>query len=190
MCHATRLRLVAGRKYRIRLDLNEGPEGEWFDKGRRTDAAGFAADGRIHLAASPLKRWWRENWFQPIARIGEVGNYEHALQPVAPLPLLRPDATCPAAHEKRQAAWSHDIRSPAPPEFKQAQIECDDRLGIRPSRVLISDITADATGELFLYVNDAVLALPRRMNPFYPNNSGTAKVSVTRILATETIDAP
>jgi uncharacterized protein (DUF2235 family) len=184
MCHATKLRLVAGGKYRIRLEVNEGPDSEWFDKGRRTDVAGFAADGWRHWSASPLKRWWRENWFQPIARIGEVGNYEHVLQPVAPLPLLRSNDKCPAADEKRQAAWNADIRSPAPAEFKQAQIECDSQLGVRPSRVLISDITADATGELFLYVNDAVLTLPGRTNMFYDNNSGTAKVTVTRILAT------
>src|SRR5215813_13945095 len=96
--------------------------------------AGFAADSWRHLSASPLKRWWRENWFQPIARIGEVGNYEHVLQPAAPLPLLRPSEPCPAANEQRQAAWNADIPSPASAEFKQAQIACDSELGIRPSR--------------------------------------------------------
>ncbi len=80
MCHATNLRLVAGRKYRIRLDMDDGIEGDWFDKARHTDVAGFAADDWRHFLASPLKRWWRENWFQPIARIGETGNYEHVLQ--------------------------------------------------------------------------------------------------------------
>ena len=81
MCHATGLRLVAGRKYRIRLDMEGGPDGEWFDQGRRVDVAGFSADSWRHYSATPLKRWWRENWFQPIARIGEVGNYEHVLKP-------------------------------------------------------------------------------------------------------------
>jgi uncharacterized protein (DUF2235 family) len=189
ICHATKLRLVAGRKYRIRLDMDEGPDGEWFDKDRRTDVAGFTSDGWRHLSASPLKRWWRENWFQPIARIGEVGNYEHVLQPVAPLPVLRSNDECPAADEKRQAAWNADIPSPVPAEFKKAQIECDNQLGVRPARVLISDITADATGELFLYVNDAVLTLSGRTNMFYRNNSGTAKVTVTRILATTVIES-
>jgi hypothetical protein len=59
---------------------------------------------------------------------------------------------------------------------------------VRPSRVLISDITADATGELFLYVNDAVLTWPGRTKMFYSNNRGTAKVTVTRILAPTIID--
>lgn len=184
MCHATGLRLVAGRQYRIRLEIDQGLDKEWFDKGRRTDVAGFTADNWWHFVASPLKRWWRENWFQPIARIGEIGNYEHALRPAAPLPILRSDGQCLAADEKRRAAWNTDITSPASDELKKSQIECDGKLGIRPSRVLIADITADATGELFLFVNDAVLILPGREDIFYRNNSGTAKVTVTRILAT------
>jgi hypothetical protein len=54
--------------------------------------------------------------------------------------------------------------------------------------VLIVDITADATEELFLYVNDAVLTLPGLTNVFYRNNSGTAQVTVTRILVTPVIE--
>jgi uncharacterized protein (DUF2235 family) len=189
ICHATKLRLIAGRQYRIQLDIDEGPGGEWFDKGRRTDVAGFSADDWLHLAASPLKRWWREVWFQPIARIGEVGNYEHVLRPVAPLPVLRSNEECSEADKKRAAAWDDDIPSPAPTEFKNEQIACDNQLGARPSRVLISDITADATGELFLYVNDAVLTWPGRTGMFYRNNGGTAKVTVKRILAMPVIES-
>ena len=68
--------------------MERGPDGEWFDQGRRVDVAGFAADDWHHYSATPLKRWWRENWFQPIARIGEVGNYEHVLRPAEPLPVV------------------------------------------------------------------------------------------------------
>lgn len=186
MCHATGLRLVAGRQYRVRLDLDQDPAGEWFDKSRRADVVGFGTGGR-HVVASPLKRWWRENWFQPIARIGEVGNYEHVLRPAAPLPSLRP-SECPQAEAiRRQSAWNREVTPPASDEFKRAQIACDEGRGIRPTRVLISDITANATGELFLYVNDAVLTLPGLTDVFYRNNSGRAKVTVTRILATEVI---
>ena len=86
MCHATGLRLVAGGKYRIRLDMDTGVSGEWSDEGIRTDVASFTAESMRHYMASPLNRWCWENWFQPIARIGEIGNYEHVLQPAAPLP--------------------------------------------------------------------------------------------------------
>ena len=58
------------------------------------------------------------------------------------------------------------------------------------SHGLISDITANATGELFLYVNDAVLTLPGLTDVFYKNNSGKAKVTVTRIMAEEIVPPP
>jgi hypothetical protein len=183
LCHATGIRLVEGRKYRIRVEMDGGVDGEWFDKGMRADVAGIHAAGPAQYMAFPLKRWWRENWFQPVARIGTVGNYEHVLRPAAPLPLLS-SKICPAA-TKDLSIWDaiRDTPVPASTELKTARLECEKRKEIRPSRVLISDITANATGELFLYVNDAVLNLPRLTNVFYRNNSGTAKVTVTRVLA-------
>ena len=192
MCHATGLRLIVGRKYRIRLEMDEGVNGEWFDKGIRADVAGFPADGMRHYTASPLKRWWRENWFQPIARIGEVGNYEHVLQPDAPLPSVRFKDCRPPQEELSGLDAIKNTSLPAPEEFKKKQLDCEarDPKRFRPNRVLISDITADATGELFLYVNDAILTVPGLTNVFYRNNSGSAKVTVRRILATSLIEAP
>jgi hypothetical protein len=37
---------------------------------------------------------------------------------------------------------------------------------------------ADRGGEVFLYVNDAVIGLPWIYDSFYPNNGGKAKVSI------------
>ena len=48
MCHSTGFRLISGRKYRIRLDMDEGVNGEWFDKGIRANVAGFSADNMLH----------------------------------------------------------------------------------------------------------------------------------------------
>jgi hypothetical protein len=191
MCHATGLRLVAGRKYRIRLDMENGPDGEWFDQGQRVDVLGFAADSWRHYSATPLKRWWRENWFQPIARIGEVGNYEHILKPADPLPVVD-FKTCRPKRDAYPPMSSSikNIRTPATTDFKNEQLLCDQNAGRRPNRTLISDMTANATGELFLYVNDAVLTLPTLTDMFYNNNSGKAKVTVTRILADEIIPPP
>jgi hypothetical protein len=191
MCHATGLRLIDGRRYRIRLEMDEGVNGEWFDKRIRADVAGFPADSFRHYTASPLKRWWRENWFQPIARIGEVGNYEHVLYPNAPLPSVHFKDCRPP--QDGLSGWDAIKNTPLPAaeDFKRKQLDCEarDPKRFRPNRVLISDITADATGELFLYVNDAILTIPGLTKVFYENNSGTAKVTVTRILATSLIEA-
>ena len=54
-----------------------------------------------------LKHWWRENYFQPIARVGNIGNYEYPLHPAAPLPKVDFSA-CGKADAPR------DIESPAP----------------------------------------------------------------------------
>jgi hypothetical protein len=192
MCHATGLRLMFGGKYRIRLEMDEGVNGEWFDKGIRADVAGFAAQRMRQYMASPLKRWWRESWFQPVARIGEVGNYEHVLRPDAPLPSGHFEGCRPPQEELSGFAAIKNTPLPAPEDYKKQQLDCEARAPsrFRPTRVLISDITADATGELFLYVNDAILTFPGLTDVFYRNNSGTAKVTVTRILGTSVIEAP
>ena len=55
--------------------------------------------------------------------------------------------------------------------------------------MLIADITPDSTGELYIYVNDAVLFWDSRdHHKFYKNNSGKAKVTVTRTVAPVTVD--
>jgi hypothetical protein len=46
---------------------------------------------------------------------------------------------------------------------------------------LVADIKARRTGELFLYVNDAIVGLPRVAGAFYANNGGQAQVEVVRL---------
>ena len=124
---------MEGQRYRITLST----PGDWFDRYTRADVGGFATDNIRHLLATPLKRFWRENWFKPIARIDRVGNDEYVLSPPEPF-------------------------TPDP-------------------RVLRAEIKARSTGELFLYVNDAVLLWPGKSDLFYRNNSGTAQVLVENI---------
>ena len=73
-CDATGLVLIEGGRYRIKLTMTD----DWFDKNIRTDVAGFPSDGVRLYSATPLKRWWTKNWFLPVARIGQFGNYEYA----------------------------------------------------------------------------------------------------------------
>ena len=54
---------------------------------------------------------------------------------------------------------------------------------------LIADITPDSTGELYFYVNDAIRFWDSRdHHKFYKNNSGKAKITVTRTVAPATVD--
>jgi hypothetical protein len=59
----------------------------------------------------------------------------------------------------------------------------------------VSEFTAPAEGELYLYVNDAMLAIPfggPTVECFYANNSGKAKITVERFKTptTPTAQAP
>jgi hypothetical protein len=82
-----------------------------------------------------------------------------------------------------------DIPVPAKPEAMKEELDCEQREKIARNEKLIADITPDSTGELYVYVNDAVLFWDSRdHHKFYKNNSGKAKVTVTRTVAPATID--
>jgi uncharacterized protein (DUF2235 family) len=126
---------------------------EWIDRSIHTDIQGFPAFDALHWWATPLKRWWTANWFAPIARVGRYGNEEYALEPDA------------AYHQRQYTTGSPD--EPTPPE----------------RMVLVARITAKSSGELFLFVNDAIFTPPLPRAHFYSNNHGTATVKVERLPA-------
>ncbi len=164
-CWASGLVLEKGARYRIRLDLGE----EWFDGGHRADPGGFDSDTAVHVLGWGLKQSWRGKWFQPIARIGERGNDEYLLEPVAPFSQRdgykgRWHASDPCLPLDANTAKTAAVNEPTPAD----------------RRSMIAEITARRTGELFLYVNDALPLVGDRAC-FTRNNRGTAKVSVERV---------
>jgi uncharacterized protein (DUF2235 family) len=187
VCHPTGLSVVEGRRYRIALTMTN----EWFDKLLETDVGGFAASDPVHYLGLPFKRWWLKNWFEPIARIGPLGTYEFALDPEAPIPVVsfqscrQPDKPGLLFVERLR-----DIPRTIDETQKRASIACDQQDGLQPTRVLISDFRANSSGELFIYVNDAVLLWPGAIDFFYRNNSGSARVELKRIAADGIVEGP
>jgi uncharacterized protein (DUF2235 family) len=180
-CARTHLWLVAGRQYRIQIEPGKGADA-WFDRGTPADVTGLAANSGAHSAAIMLKRWWRERYFQPIARIGDIGNYEYPLHPASPLPKVDFSAcgTIDVVGPPEKAAEEPD---------RLKFLQCEKDAKINRNEVLISDITPDSTGELYIYVNDAVLFWDSKdHHRFYLNNNGKAKVTVTRTLAPAMVD--
>jgi hypothetical protein len=150
------------------------------------DVTGFGVNSVSHFFAMTLKRWWRENYFQPIARVGNIGNYEYPLKPAAPLPKVDFSA-CKAIS---QSAGPPDVESPAPVSARLEERACENKEGIRRNEVLIADIKPDSTGELYIYVNDAILFWDSpHHHTFYKNNSGKAKVTVTRTVAPAIVES-
>jgi len=50
-----------------------------------------------------------------------------------------------------------------------------------PRMTLVSDFVAQKTGELFLFVNDAMPLMFMRTDKHYSNNRGSAKITLSRV---------
>lgn len=122
------------------------------DRTIMTDIAGFKDASPIYLLALPIRRWWSADWFQPIARIGRSGIDTWALDSVDG------DIAIPVGAD---TAGDHPLR-----------------------KIYASNFTAHSDGELILYVNDAIAAIPfgKTITRFYENNTGKAKIRITRQL--------
>ena len=178
LCQGTGIAVTEGRRYRITMTIPS--DDDWFDKAIWTDVRGFPTDRIHHYLALPLKRWWTKNWFQPVARVGRKGNFEYALEPDQPLPDV-PLRSCDAPTEP-----GTKVSDPASPATRQAVKYCGGRILI-PARKLVAEFTPRIGGELFMYVNDALLLWPQKADLFYRNNSGTARVVISPVLAPEII---
>ncbi|MCE9549493.1 MAG: hypothetical protein K8R50_00505, partial [Betaproteobacteria bacterium] len=49
-------------------------------------------------------------------------------------------------------------------------------------KTLVAEFTAKTSGELYLYVNDAVILWPGKIDLFYGNNLGTGILTVERMM--------
>ncbi|MDB6143687.1 MAG: hypothetical protein JWP80_2731, partial [Pseudomonas sp.] len=151
-------------------EITLATDGDWFDVTERGDVGGFDTDTLVHFSAMLLRRYWFEPWFKPIARIGEGGDDEYVLNPVNPFAAHRYKNTmCPA-----EPRWQ-------PISGEKAACGMADDPTPTDRHTLVAKITARTSGELFLYVNDAVLAPPFDPKKYYSNNYGNAKVSVNRL---------
>jgi hypothetical protein len=164
LCWASGIRLEQGKRYCITLTIVD----DWLDRTERADVGGFRTNTLVHFNALLLRRRWGENWFKPIAKIGSTGREEHVLTSIPALPSMnyKAPADVPGSRfEKIPATSAAAIveNDPTPPDRKK----------------LAAELTPRNSGELFLFVNDAVLGIRRYAGLFYQNNRGSARVDVT-----------
>jgi uncharacterized protein (DUF2235 family) len=190
MCWASGLQVEKGRNYRIWIKIEE----PWFDRSFMAGANGFDRASGAHLVALPLRRWVTGGaWFQPVLRVGKEGVEEIALTELNglnadKLPRERFDAngrkqTLPSRLEDIKAykgKKEFGIFETIPAEDVAAARDVWRRQGL--AGVMVADFVAPASGEVFLYVNDAVQVLPLlgHYGRYYQNNSGTAEVKLQR----------
>src|SRR5262249_33101187 len=126
LCSPTGLKLAKGGTYRLRFTIPAGDP--WIDKKIPAGPKGVHPDD-VTLAMTagvPLRRRLTQPWFKPMARISNVGNDDYALNPKPSLP-------------EREIRASRGTKLPPPGDIS-----------------FESEIVARSSGELFLYVNDAV----------------------------------
>jgi uncharacterized protein (DUF2235 family) len=174
-CWASGAVLEDGARYRITL---ESPQDEgWFDLTGYADMGGVARQTLLQTSVSLAKRWWGQPYLKPIARIGTHGRTEFALDPVEPLgpaPMLRPHQQADYDSLMEQCGWCCGRITPQLARSATAVVE---EAGTRRTW-LVAEFTATKSGQLFLYVNDAVPLWP---GGFYGNNHGTATVTIQRL---------
>jgi len=185
VCSSTGVKLIADQTYRITLT---DPKGELFDQTVHSDLGGFEGASLKHRTAKLLRRKWNENWLTPIARVGEHGNEEYALHPEIPYaPLMKPYLKLPEKSlECEDSAKIDDLcGSFAKPNAKAVDaLTLDDPTPLS-RRTLTAYIHPKHDGELFLFVNDAiVLLIPILGTHFYDNNFGNIYVKVERVIPT------
>lgn len=161
-CAPAGVRAVKGTTYRVRITVPAG--WRWYDRTIAAGPNGFECQASAWLAAAvPLRRHLTQPWFQPMARIGETGNDTYPLQGsphTAPAgdrcnqepPAVIPPRGCP------------DVVPPPGPA----------------DQVFESLFVARSSGELFVYVNDAV-DIPLA-DGFYANNRGCARIDVSPVV--------
>jgi uncharacterized protein (DUF2235 family) len=199
LCWGSGLWVEKGRKYRIWIDIRD----PWFDRTIMSGANGFRDYSFRNLAALPIRRMYRADWFQPVARIGRQGNTELALEEINVMPaddLPRPRNPIDSNDTEKYPVRIEDTAEfadaggalrrnwrgfgnfePIPQAALPAARDVWRKQGL--ATLMVADLIAPESGELFLYVNDAIQVFPF-LGPsdlFYNNNSGTAQVHVQRV---------
>lgn len=199
LCWGSGLWIEKGRKYRIWIDVRD----PWFDRTIMSGANGFRDSSWRHVLASSIRRWSGAGWFQPVLRIGAKGNTELPLEAINVMPADQlPRPLNPMDPEDKT---TRPVRLEDTAEFKDSTSELHrswqpfGNFEPIPAAALpaagnvwrkqgladrmVADFVAADTGEIFLYVNDAVQLFPLLgpFNKYYDNNSGTAQVQLQRM---------
>jgi hypothetical protein len=197
-CWPSGILLENGRHYTMSIEMTE----PFFDRTIMTDIAGFKDASWPHLVTLPIRRWWTADWFQPIAKINRAGSEAWALisadgdsaiptgKDVAgnkiPKRFYEDDSYRARLEQLKAGEASKDpsrlaVNQKIPEAELPAAKKIREKYALR--KVYVSNFTAHEDGELILYVNDAIAAIPfgKIFTWFYENNTGKAKVTVKRL---------
>jgi uncharacterized protein (DUF2235 family) len=196
MCWGSGLWIEKGRQYRLSMKVVE----PWFDRTTMSGTNGFTTSlFTPHGLGLVTRRSYRADWFQPIARVGKWGTSEWPLvstnqRPADELPRKVPPTLTqelpsrfayePTA-EMVEKNSNKDCRLIPTDKIDASKMEDAKKAwdAQNLAREFVTDFIAPESGELFLYVNDAIQIAPF-LGPYgcyYANNRGTAEVTLQRL---------
>ncbi|MCJ2082975.1 DUF2235 domain-containing protein [Methylobacterium sp. J-090] len=181
-CWSSGMLLTKGLAYRLTISETDA----FLDSTLATGVSGFESSTWTYRLGTLVKRRSDAAWFQPVARIGKAGGTEW--------PLTHDDRTTPpdlgadfsaeiAALCKARARETKEPNRPSACNSLSGDARETLRQAVIARRLrhtLTATFVAPESGELFLYINDGLLApgvpFSKQM---YRNNSGAATVTVT-----------
>ena len=166
-CWPTGLWLEKGRTYRLWMEATS----PLLDGTAVVPLEGYTGGGWFRWASLPFRRWWGAAWMQPVARIGATGTIEWPLvSSEGVLPQTLPEAA------RLPAGGSGGPCSPATPE---AEVVAAAAHAGAVRQGFATQFVAPATGELFVFSNDALpLPFGALSRCFYRDNAGAATITV------------
>ncbi|MEM8688657.1 MAG: DUF2235 domain-containing protein [Pseudomonadota bacterium] len=181
-CVATGIKLKKKERYHIVWELR----GKWQGrKAQEKSQTAIEADVSGWFGERP---WWTypavlvrrhmlANWFQPIARIDNILLDRYVLKHTgAALPNWAAAKIWADQGTPKAASSQEDTEEISPSErCTRKPVEGKKRT------IMCTTITARRSGQLYVYVNDAVLFTPKFPLEYYSDNGGTAHVSVIHL---------
>ncbi len=165
LCSSTGFEVEKGATYRVYITIPA--DDPWTDSGAAAGPNGVLP-GQVTFPMKmgvPFRRHLGEPYLKPMAKIAAPGSDVYALEPLPSLAL-----NC----------------FPRKPGARAAGDNCPHEAAAAPGQnprdmTFTTQIVARSSGELFVYLNDAIF-LPPWADFFYLNNEGHARVAVERVL--------
>ena len=167
-----------GVEYRVKFTL-EKPE-DWKDDKLAANTAGLTEPPWYLYPAVVFRRHLTSNWYQPILRVDNRLFERYSLVHKKENPEVVSES--PENIKMRtNGDNTAQVLVVADPKIDPDCIHAEDSEKAR--KVICMNFKPKRTGQLFIFLNDAVIFHPKLFPSIYVNNNGKARVAITNLSA-------